>query len=61
MEWIRTNGTIWGIATTVPQNSNLFSGYFRQRNPYNMKVGIKDAAKIAFHCPHWASVACSVF
>jgi hypothetical protein len=24
-EWMNSRGTIWGIATTVPQNSRVFS------------------------------------
>ena len=49
-----------GIATTVPQNNRVFSGNFRHRTPKTRKVGMKDAEKIAFRGPHWASFVCIV-
>ena len=48
-ECMKSNGTICGTATTVPHHSSVFNGYLRHRTPYIMKVGMKEAAKMAFH------------
>jgi hypothetical protein len=45
---MKSNGTICGTATTVPHTSRVFRGTFRQRSPNTMKVGIKEAAYMAF-------------
>jgi hypothetical protein len=46
---MNSSGSVCGIATTVAQNSRVFSGNFRHRTPKTRKVGMKYAEKIAFH------------
>src|SRR5271156_5721931 len=44
---MKSSGTSCGTATTVPHNNRVFKGKLRQSTPYTMKVGMKEAAKIA--------------
>ena len=57
-ELIKSKGMNCGTATTAPHQSSVFKGKRWQRRPNTMKVGMKEAPKMAFHWPHWASGIC---